>query len=210
MEVVETGPLPYLLARPEQQAALAPVLCFLHGYDEAAPTPLLAALTRHGPLHPVNAPLAAPFIVVAPQLPEAGDLWHRYAREVTAIIAEVQALCGADRQRTFLTGFSFGANGVFDLAQVDRSLWTALWAVDPTRVPAADSQLPVWLSIGEVSRHLRDRFVRVLGLAPAGDELEGARFWLDQGADHVGSARLAYGDPRIYAWLLRQGASAGA
>ncbi|MBW3534585.1 MAG: hypothetical protein KY453_05120, partial [Gemmatimonadetes bacterium] len=30
----------------------------------------------------------------------------------------------------------------------------------------------------------------------------GDRVWLDEGADHVGSARRAYADGRIYAWLL--------
>lgn len=205
MDKVETGPLPYLLSPPSgtPDSVRPPILCFLHGYDEAAPRPMEAALTRHGPLHPANAALAAPFLVVAPQLPTAGDLWHRYGREVSAIITEAQAVHGGDPSRTYLTGFSFGGNGVFDLALADQGLWTALWAVDPTRVPLADPGLPVWLSLGEVSRHARAAFAGALGLRPADEQAEGPRLWRDQGADHVGTARLAYGDGRIYQWLLR-------
>lgn len=28
------------------------------------------------------------------------------------------------------------------------------------------------------------------------------RIWTDDGADHVGTAHEAYGDPRIYEWLV--------
>jgi hypothetical protein len=74
-----------------------------------------------------------------------------------------------------------------------------LWAVDPTRVPANDPREPVWFSIGEVARHWTRGFIEKLALQPAAESGNGARVYLDQGEDHVGSARLAYSDPRIYA-----------
>lgn len=148
--LVATRPLRYLLAAPaaDVPAAQRPVLCFLHGYDEAAPLDIHQALTRHGPLWP-GAVLRVPeeFIVVAPQLPAAGDLWYRYADTVLEIVTEVQALGGGDPARTYLTGFSFGGNGVFDLALAQPGLWAALWPVDPTRPPPRDPLRPVWLSI---------------------------------------------------------------
>lgn len=199
-------PLRYLLSLPRGEPPKSgwPMLCFLHGYDEAAPLDIHKALTRHGPLWLKANPRACrEFIIVAPQLPTGGDIWYRHAADVHDIVDEVSQRYGGDVQRTYLSGFSFGGNGVFELA-IDRpDRWAALWAVDPTRVPRQAIQPPVWLSIGDAARRSTSGFVRSLGLetiekgSPPGE-----RVYLDQGADHVGSAQLAYSDARIYAWLL--------
>ena len=206
VKLVDAVPLPYLLALPPspiEEPPPRPVLCFLHGYDEAAPVPIRRGVTRHGPLSPQSAPAARrDFIVVAPQLPTAGDHWHRYAGVVREIVQHVQATHRRDPARTYLTGFSFGGNGVFDLALRQRDFWTALWAVDPTRVPAEDSQRPVWLSSGAVSRRGKARFIERMRLAPLEETPPGRRVYLDQGHDHVGTATAAYRDERIYRWLL--------
>ena len=198
-QVIEGAPLRYLLSVPAA-AGPRPVLCFLHGYDEAAPMEIRRALTMHGPLRPGNP--AGEFIVVAPQLPTAGDLWHRYADEVGWIVDEVRERHGGDARRSYLTGFSFGGNGVFDLALAQPDRWAALWPVDPTRVPLRDPERPVWLSFGEVARRRKAAFTSALGLQPVEDPPEGDRLGLDEGEDHVGSARRAYADERIYRWLL--------
>lgn len=210
MEPVTTSALPYLLTVPTAcRHRHCPLLVFLHDYDEAAPAPTATALTRHGPLHPQSAgALGDRFIVAAPQLPFGGDIWHSYGRAVSAIVSEVQAVHGGDPVRTYLTGFSFGGNGVFDLALADPARWAALWAVDPTRVPRADPGLPVWLSFGEVSRRSRSGFLQALKLhAPSGNGA-GDRVGIDEGEDHVGAARRAYRDRRIYDWLLEWHAAA--
>jgi predicted peptidase len=201
---VEEGPLRYIFAVPEARPSAGhPVLCFLHGYDEGAPMDIRAALTRHGPLRPGNVVRAVEeCIIVAPQLPTRGDVWHRYADAVRAILRQVHRRHEGDPQRTYLSGFSFGGNGVFDLALLQPDTWAALWAVDPTRVPARDPQRPVWLSFGEVARHRKDGFIRALALRPVLESADADRVYLDEGADHVGSATLAYQDERIYAWLL--------
>jgi len=179
-----------------------PVLCFLHGYDEAAPAPLEQALTRHGPLRPGNPPLVAErFIVLAPQLPFAGDIWHRYAHDLHRLVESTLEAHGGDAERVYLTGFSFGANGVFDLAHFERRAWAALWVVDPTRLPRRPVRQPVWFSAGEVSRHLKDSF--------AGVAVKEKHIYEDRGDDHVGTAKRAYADERIYSWLLRFSMKAG-
>jgi poly(3-hydroxybutyrate) depolymerase len=204
LRIVTSGPLPYLVSLPAGDAdGPRPVLCFLHGYDEGAPAPLREGLTRHGPLRVRSAPRAtAELIVVAPQLPRMGDHWHLHADAVRAIVEEVRAAHGGDAARTYLTGFSFGGNGVFDLALAQPGSWAALWAVDPTRVPRGDPGRPVWLSIGAAARPRTPAFVRSLGLQPAGPAPAADRIWLDEGEDHVGSATRAYRDERIYDWLL--------
>lgn len=204
---LQGAPLPCLVSLPAAAAVTAatwPVLCFLHGYDEAAPMPLRDGVTRHGPLRPGSSPLAtSEFVVVAPQLPRAGDVWAQYADAVREIVRRVQAEHGGDPARTYLTGFSFGGNGALDLGIAQPEPWAALWPVDPTRVPRGPVAQPVWLSVGGVARRATSAFVRSMDLVQAkGDAPEGDRLWLDEGEDHVGSATLAYRDDRIYRWLL--------
>ncbi|CAN5875754.1 hypothetical protein BH23GEM9_BH23GEM9_07960 [soil metagenome] len=180
-----------------------PVLCFLHGYDEGPPTALHEGLTRHGPLRSgCDAAGSDRFLVVAPQLPVRGDLWASHADAVRETVQQVQALHGGDPARTYLTGFSYGGSGVFDLALLRQDMWAALWPVDPTRVPVTDPGLPVWLSSGALSRRAEDAFVRRLRLLPPGDGPASDRVLVDDGADHVGTATRAYCDARIYDWLL--------
>ena len=168
--LVESGPLPYLLSVPGSDpppSGAWPLLCFLHGYDEGAPMPAERALTRHGPLAAGSSAVAASdFVVVAPQLPARGDLWPRYAEAVEQVVRQVQAQHRADPARTFLTGFSFGGNGVLDLALEQRDFWAALWPVDPTRVPREDAGRPLWFSSSEISRHYAGAFIRRLRLEP--------------------------------------------
>lgn len=175
-----------------------PLLLFLHGYDEGAPTELRAGVTRHGPLRRGSSARATKeFIVLAPQLPFCGDYWSRYADEVMRMAREVE---NADPARLYLTGFSFGGNGVFDLVLAQPDFWAAAWAVDPTRVPLRDPGLPVWLSAGDITRRQKQSFIRALSLTPdPGTD----RVWRDEGLDHVGSATSAYRDEEIYEWLLR-------
>jgi hypothetical protein len=204
--VITTGPLPYMLsisrARELEEKPL-PVLCFLHGYDEAAPLPIRRGVTRHGPLRRGSPRRAiSEFIIIAPQLPLPGDIWNLYTDAVREIVKGVQEAYRGDPGRTYLTGFSFGGNGVFDLSLVQPDFWAALWPVDPTRVPADDPGRPVWLSFGEVSRRRKEEFIRALSLKHAGAAAHGGRLYLDEGQNHVGSADLAYRDEKIYYWLL--------
>ena len=191
----------HLLSVPSSTSP--PVLCFLHGYGEAAPLPLDRALTLHGPHRPdTPAFVQEQFLIVAPQLPVGGDLWHRYASEVRNLVERLIETHRADAQRVYLTGFSFGGNGVFDLALLQPGFWRALWPVDPTRVPASDPRLPIWLSFGEVARYRKGDYIGFLDLKPPEQAPEGDRVYVDKGDDHVASARRAYRDERIYSWLL--------
>ena len=206
LRLVESGPLRYLLSLPPAESAgPRPVLVFLHGYDEGAPMDIHAALTLHGPLRAGNPAIARDgFIIVAPQLPVRGDYWLRSADAVRDIVRGVQAEHGGDPARTYLTGFSFGGNGVFDLGLALPEMWSALWSVDPTRVPRIDPGLPVWLSSGAISRRIQTVFNEALRLERAGEPPFGDRIFTDQGMDHVGTATLAYRDERIYRWLLER------
>ena len=192
------GALRYLLKPPAASAgAAAPVLVFLHGFDEGAPMPIEAALTRHGPLRPARLHVLESFVVIAPQLPVRGDVWAEQADAVGSAVRRIHREMGGDPERTYLTGFSFGGNGVFDLAIALPRCWAALWAVDPTRAPRVDPARPVWVSAGEIARSRRTSFITGLRL-----QHEGERVWRDRGEGHVESATAAYRGDHVYEWLL--------
>jgi predicted peptidase len=200
----ESDTLRYLLRRPITRGKEPPaLLCFLHGYDEAAPCETLRALTRHGPLHG-SARAGEPFVIVAPQLPGRADAWVVCADAIQDIVLHELVQHECDPRRVYLTGFSIGANGVFDLARTQPNLWRALWAVDPARVPENDVDTPVWLSLGNVARPDASTFIRHLRLQPASQLSD--RVWEDSGSDHADTARIAYSDERVYQWLLQRSA----
>jgi dienelactone hydrolase len=135
-------------------------------------------------------------------LPAAGDHWSRYAQTVEQIVDDASRQHGCDANRMYLTGFSFGGNGVFDLALAQPERWAALWPVDPTRVPSQPISIPIWLSLGQVSRYQAQAFIQQLALQPAGSDAHDDRVWVDEKVDHVQTATLAYRNARIYEWLL--------
>ena len=197
--------LPFLLSVPPSESGATrqwPVLCFLHGLDEGGPVDIYSGLTAHGPLKPESSAHATrEFIVAAPQLPVRGDLWRSHADMVYEVVEYIRSRYDCDRKRTYLTGFSFGGNGVFDVALVAPSIWTALWAVDPTRVPESDPGLPVWLSCGQACRPILHRFIDRLKLRPLGTGSD-ERVYSDEGLDHVATASSAYGSDTVFKWLL--------
>jgi predicted peptidase len=180
-----------------------PLLCFLHGYDEGAPLDIFDALSRHGPFRSLNqSTYKDRFVIVAPQLPVRGDLWNRYADTVGRIVLDEAKRFACDLRRLYLTGFSFGGNGVFDLSFAQTGIWAASWPVDPTRVPTRLITIPIWLSLGEISRLQAPSFIRILGLESAEIATSADKVWSDAGEDHVATATQAYNEERVYRWLL--------
>lgn len=203
----DRAPLNYVVSTPpthESEAGPWPVLCFLHGNGEAEPLPIFQALTRHGPLRPGSSQRATDcFIVVFPHLKTpGGDVWRGQAAVIRQIVAMVQRDFRGDPQRTYLTGFSYGGNGVLDLAPDQPDLWAALWPVDPTRPPQRTSPRPIWLSSGEYSRRNERGFISALQLQQADLDPDGDRLLRDLGADHGGTALWAYHNDAVYDWLL--------
>lgn len=205
------SPLCGLLSLPRRPRSGAALLCFLHGRGEAQPMDPVTAMTMHGPLHPLSGidtlDEAPSFVVVAPQLPVAGDLWHEQTDRVAALVQQVEARYATDPARRYLTGFSFGGNGVFDLGRRLPGFWSAMWSVDPPRRPEPGLAGPLWFSIGSSARPHAAESIQRLGSTALSDDAPDAapgatRMHLDQGEDHVGCARRAYADARIYRWLL--------
>ncbi|MFP4164655.1 MAG: hypothetical protein ACLFQB_12250 [Chitinispirillaceae bacterium] len=208
LHLLESTQLPYLVSVPRNNPPENgwPLIFFLHGYDEGAPLQIHTALTANGPLSSQSSPRAtADFLIAAPQLRTRGDIWERFADDVLEIKSEVTQTFQIDSSKSYLTGFSFGGNGVFDLGIRQPDTWAALWAVDPTRVPRQKINKPIWLSSGSASRHKGQSFMKTLDLhVLENSEVPSERVYLDRKLDHVGTAAQAYGDDRIYQWLLQK------
>ena len=56
--------------------------------------------------------------------------------------------------------------------------------------------------LGAAARRSTSGYIKTLKLQPASDVQNLDRVYLDEAMDHVGSARKAYKDTRIYDWLL--------
>lgn len=202
-----------LLSVPPHSAtasASRPVLVFLHGRDEASPAlpgsspNIMEKLTLHGPLATSSAKIGInDFVVVAPQLPApGGDVWSNHTVTVADLARNVAAEHGGDPARMYLTGFSYGGNGVLSMGQDPTGLWAALWAVDPPAVPAGCPPCPVWLSAGRYAHPQAAAFTRVLRLQQAAAASSTASVYDYVGPGHGETAQLAYADPRVYLWLL--------
>ena len=62
--------------------------------------------------------------------------------------------------------------------------------------------IPIWLSLGEISRLQARSFIHKLANESAETTSIADRVWSDAGEDHVGTATQAYKDERVYRWLL--------
>ena len=206
-ETQQMGRLHYKVFGPDEAQAGLPVLCFLHGNGEhAGNMPIEQALAMHGPLKDddlTRAALAGRFWVVVPQLAApGGNVWGAYADDVVAIVESVGRVYGADPQRTYLTGFSYGGNGVFTVAARRPSPWAALLSVDPPLKPLPRTQHPLWLALGDRARTEAAALQR-LGFAAANEVDNSAdHIFIDYGEGHTETATLTYRDERVYNWLL--------
>jgi predicted esterase len=191
------------------------VLCFLHGDGEAAAytgpgkrhKDVFAALRAHGPLRPRSSLPASDFIVLIPQLPGlGGDVWKDYAASLDEILSAVKAEFNADLQHAYLSGFSYGANGVLDISDRQDGRWAALWPVDATRpFKQNPKRPPVWLWYGTDTRLNNEETSEGLlevdptETCPSGDKIV-SNTW----KGHVSTAIHAYQDRRVYMWLSRR------
>ncbi len=211
-----------------------PVLCFLHGRNECSVgpenngKPIMEALGVHGPLagsdyRPQRGDFSqaselarTKFIVVSPQLPNpGGPVWSRknYRKAVIQTVRKIHKEQNGDPNRTYLTGFSYGGDGVFGIATHKKEMkWTALWVVDPTKVPRK-LLYPTFLCIGSEARQNTVNYMK-LGFVetpvfsmeehvaysnvPADNYL-----YRDYGKNHPQTSWAAYADDTIYNWLLR-------
>jgi predicted peptidase len=199
----------YVVSLPDAHSSDSgpwPVIVFLHGVGEAAgKIEINEAARRHGPLHADNESRVNEFIVVFPQLPnKGGNVWgyDKHASAVEAIREAVVSDFHGDPKRFYLTGFSYGANGVFRIANRHPNYWTALWPVDATDDFSKAPDCPIWLSYGAANKAVNQKTRLNLKLEDAKLNPQGNRVYSYKGLDHVATARDSYCRDEVYKWLL--------
>ncbi|HJU17624.1 MAG TPA: prolyl oligopeptidase family serine peptidase [Stellaceae bacterium] len=187
-----------------------PVLCFLHGAQEAATGSNPDGVAGHqSPAWHADShsALTARFLVICPQRRTVGRWTEEDARSLHRVLDRAVAEHNGRPDRIFLTGFSYGGDAVFWFAAGDRGdRFQKLWAVDPAfqlHTPVPPPGRPVLVHYGIAMRDAAARFTDRAGLqkcagdgAPVGDRLV-----CDLGLSHVETCRAAYGDARAYEWL---------
>jgi predicted peptidase len=165
-------------------------------------------------------------VIAAPQLRHpGGNVWgqQNHPSNVQSILRELRVTYEIDPHRLYLTGFSYGGNGVLEIGAQQSGTWAALWPVDPSHPhPDAGQARRVWLWYGErfekENDQTRDSLQQHLG-QPALPNGPGAdrcfTFLTDRELDpedmretknnsHVSTARMAYRSDAPYQWLLGQ------
>lgn len=196
----------YLLFRPRQKPdGEAPLIVFLHGWGERGDSRRkLNELRVHSlPRLAIEdgVPDPFPFLVACPQTPHSP--WADDAGRVAALVDELVADEGADRDRCYLTGISMGAVGTWELAAAAPEMFAALapvsWDVPDV---AAHVDAPAWVFVGGGDHHLTDVDVEA-SLYAHRERDDRARFTLDPDGDHSGQYwNRVYARPDLYEWLL--------
>ncbi len=187
-----TGSIPvrinYLLYLPVgyEDRSQWPLILFLHGAGERGDN--LSLVATHGPPKVAQA-LQLPFVIVAPQCP-AGVGWD--ARELSALLDDVESSYRIDKDRIYVTGLSMGGFGTWSLGFLvpDRLAALAhLWRGGATVCPPSQGRSHLGFSRGRRSR----RPTRPLGADAAG----GSSDWRAHAANHLSGSRARQLEPDL-------------
>lgn len=180
-----------------------PLILYLHGRSLRGRD--LDRVKRYGLPAFLDRGWDVPFVVAAPQL--ADGHWGDPERLVE-LVEELSGRYPIDEERIYLTGFSLGAGGVWEVLKGHAEPFAAAvpisaWTPDPTdRWVDAVAGLPLRLYHGTEDRPAPyARTLRMYDhLRAAGRPVELVTL---SGEGH-GIVQDVYRDPELYAWLLRQ------
>jgi predicted peptidase len=200
-----------------------PVLCFLHGDKECSVGPdkgknIRVAMGVHGPLsgsdfqppdkrfRPASKWAMKNFIVVCPQLPYEGGWTDEHNRKSVAdIIRRIHKELNGDPKRTFLTGFSYGGDGVLGISTATKKMgWRAIWIVDPTIMPTGKPVQPTFLCIRSTLTECIEAYKK-LGFNEYRKGLSADYLYKTYSLDHPQTSWASYANETIYKWLLSKG-----
>jgi predicted peptidase len=203
--------LNYLLYLPpgynSDTAKRWPLMLFLHGAGERGTDVQKVAV--HGPLAEAQQGTNFPFIIVAPQCPDA-EIWDN--EQLLQLLKDTTAKLRVDTNRVYLTGLSMGGFGTWKLGLRHPELFAAIAPIcgggsmidtlglRPSQTAALKS-LPVWAFHGAkdpvVPQAESERMVAMLKRMGCQD----VKLTVYPEADHNSWAQT-YDNPEFYAWLL--------
>lgn len=179
-----------------------PVIITLHGSGECGSVERMAGMAL--PRFVASRPKKFPFIVVAVNAP---TMWYRgkNAAAVLEILEEVAANHRTDPDRVYLTGYSMGGFGTWELAIARPDLFAAIVPVCGVGIPAAGgniASLPTWAFHGAM-----DRNVPVAGsrqMIEAMKEAGGHPRYTEYPSEAHEIWESVYRSMSVYKWLLEQ------
>ncbi len=196
VEAESSDGLPYTVTLPQGYSAegdASPLLLFLHGGDRSN--------TRHHPAkYAAQSDIDFPFVVLAPHC--TGSCSWR-TTDFDELLGQVMGDHNVDRSRVYLTGYSMGGNGSWNLLSRSPQWFAAAAPIagwgDAGAICAA-SEVPVRAyhsdddSVIDYERSVE--MVSALEACPGEAELITLH-----GVDHA-SWIPTFNDPEFYAWLL--------
>ncbi|MDD5145841.1 MAG: PHB depolymerase family esterase [Candidatus Pacebacteria bacterium] len=204
-ECVSDKGLKYLLAlpSPDNASVKLPALIFLHGIGERGND--LELVKRYGLPKFVKEGKSFPFLVISPQCPR-DKRWEDedVAEAVIGLLEEVVRSYPVDTSRIYLTGYSMGGQGVWELAIRYPGYFAALLPVSGRR----------WRNFPQSVENLRNTPIWIFhsiddGIIPASEVWEIEK--VIGGNVHVtyllGGHYIcdeAYAEPELYKWLGEQ------
>ena len=142
---------------------------------------------------------------VPPLLPKG---WETVESDLLAILQQVQQTYRTDKQRTYLSGLSYGAFGSWYMASKHPHLFAAMvpvvgWGHPSLMKPLAQAKLPIWVFAGG-----RDRSIDIKYFYAGINQLEqlghdNVRFTVHEDMGHDTWTRV-YQSHDLYDWLLQQ------
>lgn len=125
--------------------------------------------------------------------------------EALAILEEVQRLYNVDRERIYLTGYSMGGEGTWNLAAARPDLFAAIIPICPSQnieaVPKVKN-LPCWCFQGALDDPARVRNTRAMMLAIK--QAGGRPIYQEYPDLEHNCWDAAYEDNEVFEWLLQQ------
>ena len=199
--------LQYLLYLPENYEASPdesfPLMLFLHGGGEGGSD--VELLKTHGPPKLVEQGESFPFIILAPQNPSEALLFP--IETVATLLDDVIANHRVDEDRVYLTGLSRGGFGAWSMAMQYPEKFAAVVPIAgggvPNYVGRIGEDVPIWVFHGAKDD--------VIPLSSSVEMVEAllalehdVKLTVYPEAGHVESWEMAYNDPELYEWLLKQ------
>lgn len=200
--------LDYLLYLPKDYKNLAatnsfPLVVYLHGGGAEN----LAKVGENFLPNLINQGKEFPFIMVSPRNPREEEFFPQ--EPLATLVEDIASTYKVDRDRIYLVGNSRGAFTAFQMIQNYPDTYAAVVAVSGGGIAhyldRVRAWTPFWVFHGnnDETVKLSESVAMVQKLKDLGGNRE-IRFTVYEGVGHSQADDLAFSDPSLYEWLLKQ------
>jgi len=187
----------------ENKDELFPLFLFLHGMKKRGNN--LSLLDNYGLLQVAEDEPGFRYVILAPQCPE-DTYWPENRICVLELLDRIIHDNRIDRNRIYVTGFSMGGNGTWDMAAYTEGIFAAAVPISgwyETEEAHQLTSIPIWVFHGELDDvvPISKSEVMVNTLKSMGNEPRFTRY-VDLNHSHK-VMKQAFTNPELYEWLER-------